>query len=205
MKLKELLSTIQNVAKQNNISKIWIVGSVPRDKVLSRVDDFNPFEPQRALEAAPHNPAQNNQQGIDKALAGILGTIETKEENNLEVATMTTLFKETIKTESKKKNQEPMTAGELKAFLDTALRLRSSSSYMSRHFKHYLRSEKAAETFSDAIAWHAAGLSSEAVLASAAGMMHVPEPFVFSLGILAYLTAVYLNRPAAASSTSSHH
>ena len=174
----------------------------------SRVDDFNPFEPPqegRALRAAPHTPAQNNQQGIDKALAVVLGTIETKEENNLEVTTMTKLFKETIKTESKKKNQEPMTAGELKAFLDAALRLRSSSSYMSRHFKHYLRSEKAAETFSDAIAWHAAGLSSEAVLASAAGMMHVPEPFVFSLGILAYLTAVYLNRPAGTSSSSTHH
>lgn len=181
------------------------------DKIIrsdSRVDNFNPFEPpqeRRALQAAPHTLAQNNQQGIEKALAVVLGTIETKEENKVEVDTITNLFKENIQTEAKKKKQEPMTVGELKTFLDEAIRLRSTSSYTTRHFKRYLRSEKAAESVSDAIAWHAAGLSSEAVLASAAGMMHVPEPIVFSLGILAYLTAVYLNRPVAASDTSSHH
>lgn len=44
MKLKDLLLLILEVAEKNNLSRPWIVGGLPRDKVLGRQNEFNDLD-----------------------------------------------------------------------------------------------------------------------------------------------------------------
>jgi hypothetical protein len=44
MKLKELLNLILNVAEKNKLSRPWIVGGLPRDKVLGREAEFKDLD-----------------------------------------------------------------------------------------------------------------------------------------------------------------
>lgn len=44
MKLRDLLLTIDNLAKQNNISQPFLVGGTPRDKLLNRLDTLNDLD-----------------------------------------------------------------------------------------------------------------------------------------------------------------
>ena len=44
MKLKELFSLIQQIAEDNHISKPYLVGGVPRDKLAGKINSFNDLD-----------------------------------------------------------------------------------------------------------------------------------------------------------------